>query len=450
MPKKAGYTVSDLASLSAIVMDAVNDEDCYFRIVRNDEGKPAIYFWRKDTNSWVPLEATDKAIGNRTINDSLPPLSDTATLSDLLSYLAAQIKAITGKESWRSLPVITLENVAGKNSPAFAGTPSVPTAAIGTKTTQIANCLFVVNEISALVNTAPATLDTLNELATALGNDANFSTTVANNLALKAPLISPNFTTPALGTPSSGICTNLTGLPLTTGVTGILPIANGGTGSSTQKFAENEQTINYARWSDFEKGIYQAGEWLKGQGNYYGINGEINHPGILSLNVQNQDNWSSINTERSYSLSNVFKAFFIFKTPSWLPTATEQYELNFGFVDNPGYSDLGINSAVIKIKLDSNSNTLKWYFFIRIAGSPPDFEEAISNISCSLNTWYTIKLEVDGTIKAFIDNVACNISTKSPPLSAISLSASIYKKLGSINSASLNLDAIGINGILAR
>ncbi len=90
-------------------------------------------------------------------------------------------------------------------SPALTGTPTAPTAVAGTNTTQVATTAFVRAAISALVNSSPAALDTLNELATALGNDPNFATTMTNALALKAPLASPALTgTPTAPTPATG------------------------------------------------------------------------------------------------------------------------------------------------------------------------------------------------------------------------------------------------------
>lgn len=103
-------------------------------------------------------------------------------------------------------------------SPAFTGVPTAPTAVNGTNTTQLATCAFVQSQIALLVASSPAALDTLNELAAALGNDANFSTTVTNALAAKAPLASPTFTgTPAAPTAAPG--TNTTQLATTAFVT---------------------------------------------------------------------------------------------------------------------------------------------------------------------------------------------------------------------------------------
>jgi hypothetical protein len=53
---------------------------------------------------------------------------------------------------------------------------------------------YVGTQIANLVDSSPSALNTLNELAAALGDDANFSTTVTNSIALKAPLASPSFT----------------------------------------------------------------------------------------------------------------------------------------------------------------------------------------------------------------------------------------------------------------
>jgi cytoskeletal protein CcmA (bactofilin family) len=79
-------------------------------------------------------------------------------------------------------------------SPALTGTPSAPTAAANTNSTQIATTEFVQTAVANLVASAPATLDTLNELAAALGSDASFSTTVSTSLGLKAPINNPTFT----------------------------------------------------------------------------------------------------------------------------------------------------------------------------------------------------------------------------------------------------------------
>lgn len=70
-------------------------------------------------------------------------------------------------------------------SPAFTGTPSAPTATAGNNSTQIATTAFVSAAVAALINGAPGALDTLQELAAALGSDASFSTTVTNSLAGK-------------------------------------------------------------------------------------------------------------------------------------------------------------------------------------------------------------------------------------------------------------------------
>ncbi|EPH5930993.1 tail fiber protein [Escherichia coli] len=98
-------------------------------------------------------------------------------------------------------------------SPSLTGTPTAPTAAQGTNSTQIANTAFVKSAITALINGAPGTLDTLKEIAAAINNDPNFSTTINNALALKAPLASPALTgiptapTAAQGTNNTQIAT---------------------------------------------------------------------------------------------------------------------------------------------------------------------------------------------------------------------------------------------------
>ncbi|ENU8986384.1 phage tail protein [Salmonella enterica] len=74
---------------------------------------------------------------------------------------------------------------AQKASPTFTGTPTAPTPANGDNSKKLATTEFVAKALAALAGSAPETLDTLKELADALGNDPNFATTVLNKLAEK-------------------------------------------------------------------------------------------------------------------------------------------------------------------------------------------------------------------------------------------------------------------------
>lgn len=94
----------------------------------------------------------------------------------------AKSLAVTGTSD---LNLVNADTVKAK-SLAVTGTSVAPTAPTGDSSKTIANTEFVQNAVSGLVGAAPETLDTLNELATALGNDPNFATTVSNQIGKKA------------------------------------------------------------------------------------------------------------------------------------------------------------------------------------------------------------------------------------------------------------------------
>ena len=113
------------------------------------------------------------------------------------SAVASEASAVRAEAATKYEGIVKSENLAEKSvhkkhlhqdayeSPALTGTPTTPTAVRGTNNTQIANTAFVAQAIAALVNSAPGALDTLQELAAALGNDANFAATITNALAKK-------------------------------------------------------------------------------------------------------------------------------------------------------------------------------------------------------------------------------------------------------------------------
>ncbi|EIA6012053.1 phage tail protein [Escherichia coli] len=103
--------------------------------------------------------------------------SATNSTSETLAATSKAVKAVMD-ETNKKAPL---------NSPALTGTPTTPTARQGTNNTQIASTAYVMAAIAALVDSSPDALNTLNELAAALGNDPNFATTMTNALAGKQP-----------------------------------------------------------------------------------------------------------------------------------------------------------------------------------------------------------------------------------------------------------------------
>lgn len=121
--------------------------------------------------------ATDADSGTKLTAGALVPVEAGTVSADTLWMLKTDGAIIVGATA------ITFQ---------WAGGLNAPTQAVGDNSAKVANTAFVQGAIAALVASSPAALDTLYELALALGSDANFAATVTNALALKAPLASPS------------------------------------------------------------------------------------------------------------------------------------------------------------------------------------------------------------------------------------------------------------------
>jgi hypothetical protein len=112
-----------------------------------------------------------------TISDNL---AVKAALQELETAQEATQADVDQNESDADAAVALKADIA---SPTFTGTPAAPTASSGANTTQIATTAFVTTAVANLIDGAPGAIDTLNELAAALGDDADFSTTITNSIA---------------------------------------------------------------------------------------------------------------------------------------------------------------------------------------------------------------------------------------------------------------------------
>ena len=142
------------------------------------------------------------------LRPTLSTTLDSATNSDGEIFFDSDNQTLRIFDNGISSLVATQTWTTSSISTAIAAIPAVDLTGLATETyvddaiaaipatdlTGLATETFVGTAISNLIDTAPLALDTLNELAAALGDDANFATTVTTALGLKAPLASPTFT----------------------------------------------------------------------------------------------------------------------------------------------------------------------------------------------------------------------------------------------------------------
>ena len=179
-------------TLTATVVD-----DSHNHVISNVDGLQTDLDTRA---TWSGLTGTNTAIRSL-ISSNDTDISDRMQVANVTSRFVTSDASIATKMAVANTTLLVNDRLQVANattsfalkadlaSPTLTGTPVAPTAANTTSTTQIATTAFVQNvvdmDIAALANSAPVTLNTLNELAAALGDDANFATTLTTNLGQK-------------------------------------------------------------------------------------------------------------------------------------------------------------------------------------------------------------------------------------------------------------------------
>ena len=182
------------------------------------------------TVNGITLTGTVTSTGSLTLGGTLTGVNLTSQVTGILPVLNGGTGVSTST---------------GTGNVVLSNSPTLVTPALGTPASAVltnATGLPISTGVSGLGSGVATFLSTPSSanLAAAVSDETGSGALVFAN--------SPTLVTPALGTPASGVATNLTGRPLTTGVTGTLPIANGGTGTSTPALVQGSGVTITGTW----------------------------------------------------------------------------------------------------------------------------------------------------------------------------------------------------------